>query len=790
MPALDLIVGTGPSKDTGIQARTKINAGLSRINDIEPEVAGASTSYLWLSTYEPDRNGTDNQNELLYEAAVEASTDKKTLKIPPGTYRIGGEHFSIPNLAPLRVECDDGVIFLDEGRVLNRATTGTFRLPWGIMFDSCEDIDWTGGIFKTAGTGLTGSSTGTFNSANHELRKPVLGFIDCGRVRLRRIGHWGNPGQGISGTDRAAIVAALSLTPTANEWAYFAHRGSFFSAYRCRDIVREDCYLVADTCDREQVGFCDSDVVRWHRERSESEGSNFFSLGKIIGCRDVKHGGHLVKDQSTGSLVDMIGDDIHYYGANLDYPNGKAGDVSQEWGPANQPVRRTLIEKVYTNGRGVVNAGGTTEEMEAGPITDLVVRDCRFNIGETDFSTDLAPSFQACTDITSINDVFVNNFPFGRSWNAGGGTGTVKLVNAKLTWTKPAASVASARRQSISPGLIVYENCDWLQNASLAGASNGLASFTFGKDADVAEGRHLIVGGRYRDASYAIAAGTTVEFRGADLTNVAFTFADDTTGKVALIDCIRDGIPTGNWSAEAFTASTKFGTPAIRKEMDEFNAYICALKEIGAWGLIDSAGVLVTGKNDQYLVNLKTPYLYRPAAGGSPVWTRLAGVAGDGSSVWINLNFGPTTSGIKYLKDSAYIAVWTGGSNATSSAAVLSQTVAGNILLTPRTASDQVNIRINDGSTAAPANTDSRGDFAAWRTGASARNWGINGVTGAGDTQASTDFTAGNFTLFRRSSTYSAATAFLWMIGGGGLGAKNADLYYAKRYFLQARGAI
>lgn len=484
--------------------------------------------------FDLDPLGVNFSTDGLLALFKTASRQQRAGVILPGRYTID-RHLLVESLSDLKLVGGRGVTIEDAGRILRKANNAAdFRLPWGVEFVDCGDVDIDGVLFKTVGTNLGGSSSGTYDATNYELRKPVIGFLGCERVRFRRCGHQGNPGQAM---DTAAVASTNPVTP--GDYAYASLRATFFNVNECFDFIREDCYLVADSCDREQVTFCNTELFEWHRERSVSEDTNFASLGKIIGCKKGVHGGHYVRDLNTTSLIDVIGEDIRFYGANLDFPNGKAYDISQEWGPANQPSRNLRCSNVNSTGRGIVCVGGTVEEMEAGPITDCIIEKCRFNIGETDFSTDMAPSFQGITDVLSIDDVFVNNFPFGRSWNVAGGTGAVRIVRPKLTWTKPSSLVAQARRQSISRGLILYEDVDWLQNASLAGSNGGLASFTFGKDADATTAAHVLRGGRVRDASWAIAVDTTVELHNVTLE----TFATTGSGTLLAFNCTLNGKP-------------------------------------------------------------------------------------------------------------------------------------------------------------------------------------------------------------------------------------------------------
>ena len=242
--------------------------------------------------FDLDPGGRADSAAGIVQAIEEGSRTGRAVVFPPGVYAYDSRHIALTGLADVTVRCEPGVVFRDRGRIVTGPDGEDFQLPWGFAFRDCPGaIDWTGGIFESLGAGLRGSSAGSFDAGNAHLRKAVLGFERCtGRVRLRQVGHRGNPGRGIAGADRTRMLRALGLDPTPNQYASISGNGAFFFAYDCPDIRREDCYLVADTCSREQVMFVGCSGGG-RNERSWSEGQNMASLGKVIGCRDFDIGG-------------------------------------------------------------------------------------------------------------------------------------------------------------------------------------------------------------------------------------------------------------------------------------------------------------------------------------------------------------------------------------------------------------------------------------------------------------------------------------------------------------------
>ena len=527
-----------PGKRLLRPTRRAFVGGLAALLALRP---GQSQAFVANSArFDLDPGGRRDSAAGIAQAIEEGARTGRAVVFPAGVYSYDSRHIALTGLGDVSVSCEPGVVFRDRGHMVTATDGEPFQVPWGLAFRDCPgSIDWTGGIFESLGSTLRGSSVGSFDATTVHFRKPVLGFERCtGKVRLRRIGHRGNPGRGIMGTDRQAVRRALGADPTPNRYAALGGYGAFFFAYDCPDIRREDCYLVPDTCAREQVIFVGCSGG-WRNERSWSEGRNMASLGKVIGCRDFDLGGFEVRDTTRASIVDIIGENISFTDSNLECPNSKACDVSHEWGHANQPIAGIRIERIRSTGRGVINATvkSTEAQVAAAPITGVLIRDCRFNIGRTDFSDDVSMQLRGIIDVTIEDMAFENESPCGYGHQGEGGR-SIRVRDCTMRWTQAADAVDNNNRQFIASGLNEYEDCAIVANASKAAEGGGLARLPF-SGSDVG-GRHVLRGGTITDTRLLIAGGARVELHGTELSRCSWDVED---GSISFAGCTLDGQP-------------------------------------------------------------------------------------------------------------------------------------------------------------------------------------------------------------------------------------------------------
>lgn len=380
---------------------------------------------------------------------------------PSGIYLFSVQHIEFVAKNNISVVCDMDATFRDAGRLITGANGNINRIPWGIEFVNCNDIQWVGGLFETSGTGYTGSSTGFFNASNYTLRKPVLGFYTCDNVKLYKVKQSGNPSVGIAAVDRDVIISSLGLTPTPAEYAYFTLRSAFLNMYDTTNIVVEDQELVADTCAREQLTFVDCEYVNIVRPKSISVGNNFVSMGKVIGCNNVVLSQCQVVDTGTGSLWDFIGKNITFCDTQIDYPNGKLCDISHEWGPANQPSDNIVVTDCSTTGQGVTNVTGssTTAQVVNNPITNVTIRNIRVQTSKTNWTSDVEWVRLPTVSTYTIHDGYVENGSIGFTHSNNGGA-YVALYGLRFRWTVATGSISVNGRTFTFPTQGYFFNCD------------------------------------------------------------------------------------------------------------------------------------------------------------------------------------------------------------------------------------------------------------------------------------------------------------------------------------------
>lgn len=770
------------STTAGYSAAAIASADLAYQMKLATEAAAASGDLLF-HTYSPDKTGVASSVTKFKSAASEAGSLVRTLRIPAGIY-LQDADIDIVGIPNLTIEFAPGCIILNTGRTRMKNDGETpFVLPWSMEFNDCPGLKLLGWpTFKTVGA-AGGSSSGAFNYTNYLLRRPVLSLVDSPNWHLQ-VKHEGDPGLGMFNADRDAIIATLSLTPTPIEFEYFAGRSMFFCAYNSPNGFHDRCELVPDTCSREQFGFIGSNSVRSFRPRSVSEGQNFPSLAKIIWCNSFRMEDPQIKDTSFGSLLDVIGDDFVFQGGSLiEYPAGKICDVSHEHTGGNGPTRRSVFRDIRTTGTGVVNAAGSssTEEIEDNPISDMLVDNCRFNIGREDFSSAVSANIPRVISAKYNNMAYINESPVGYTWTNDGGE-LIEVSNSSLTWTKPSGSLATNNRSMIARVLNRYINCDIRANSSLAGSGGGLASLPFSGQS--VGGRHEFRGGSIKDTAISITGGAELRLYGVNLENFSYTAPD---GTIAFFGCTLNGVPTDSLTPEMSSLLARYTPPAPRNAVLSMDAFLRDLAEMGAAPYIERIAVAVADARQNAFVDL---YDAAATLGDFDLTTFIVngGMHGDGTATSVvgNFNFSTAT---KFAQNSAYVGIWGGGAGAAYPNPLFGSSGSGNTYITTRDGSDQAVLYLNS---AAPLTvsgiTDSRGYLSACRTSSTLLTARKNGAVIGTETTASAAPTSTVERIGRRNTAYSSQIWLLRIIGSGELGALDSQIYASARRLLIARG--
>ena len=175
--------------------------------------------------------------------------------------------------------------------------------------------------------------------------------------------------------------------------------------------------------------------------------------------------------------------------------------------------------------------------MAAAPITGLLIRDCRFNIGRTDFSKDASMQLRGIIDVTIEAMAFENVSPCGYGHQGAGGR-SVRVRDCSMVWTLATDALDNSNRQLISSGLNTYERCTIDANTSRTDDGRGLARLSL-SGGDLG-GRHVLQGGSITDTHLAIVGGAVVELQGVALAGCTWSVED---GSIAFTSCTLDGQP-------------------------------------------------------------------------------------------------------------------------------------------------------------------------------------------------------------------------------------------------------
>lgn len=454
-----------------------------------------------------------------------------------GIYLFNSAHVRFTGLSNVKIQCEDGAIFRDAGQKITGANSSVRRIPWGIEFVSCTNIEIIGGQIETQG-GMGGASTGIFDSRNYMLRKPVLGFVNCKSVKLIELKQGGDPGVGINPSAYAEIISAHRLTPTAVDYAYFNLRSAFLNFFNCENILVQDNEIVPNNGGRERFTFAGCSNVSIIRPKSMSSGRNFASLGKVINCRDVMIENCQVKDTSDGSLWDLIGKNITLKNTDIDYPNGKLADISHEWGAANGPSDNITVINCSTTGRGVINVIGlsTAAQVKNNPITNVKVKNIRTGIGRTNWlSKPIEWVRLSAVKSYSVHDCHVINSSFGYPHHYDGGQ-EIDVYDSSFRWTENSASISPRGRNFHVPVRLNFNNCDIDADSTGAGISQlGITG--------VAGALVRFIGCRINDTVFAT-SNPSIEFIDCVMTGVSVSISGG--GRFKYQNCIVDGVLTNS----------------------------------------------------------------------------------------------------------------------------------------------------------------------------------------------------------------------------------------------------
>ncbi|MDF2859290.1 MAG: hypothetical protein K0Q87_5141, partial [Neobacillus sp.] len=102
---------------------------------------------------------------------------------------------------------------------------------------------------------------------------------------------------------------------------------------------------------------CENITVNSLSHHQRNSNITFWSLSKIINCKNISLDGLDIQSDSTGSLIDVAGENITIQNGILDYPLGKLIDITFEWMYLNINSENIHIKNIKTNGAVCISAG-------------------------------------------------------------------------------------------------------------------------------------------------------------------------------------------------------------------------------------------------------------------------------------------------------------------------------------------------------------------------------------------------------------------------------------------------
>lgn len=245
----------------------------------------------------------------------------------------------------------------------------------------------------------------------------------------------------------------------------------------------------------------------------------------------------------------------------------------------------------------------------------------------------------------------------------------------------------------------------------------------------------------------------------------------------------------GSYSAEALAVFAAMTTPPDTPRKNLIDACIVSLKNAGIWTILDSLQVYAAADSQAARVDWVLPSRVATIA-TPPTFTTDRGFTSNGTTQFLDTGYTP---GTQYTQNSATVSIWSRTSaqmgtleNITGAHTAGSRLVAFYL----RNASDSLNMRLNESTGTAIANTDGSGMFTGSRTGASAGQIYRNGSSlGVASLPASSGIPANAFTVCKANTTFSTREAAMFAAGGGMNATQAADFYTAMQTYMTGVGA-
>ncbi|MFE0442752.1 hypothetical protein ACFW0C_08960 [Aerococcus sp. NPDC058936] len=237
----------------------------------------------------------------------------------------------------------NGATLLDLGTPLPVVEGGNTLNPVGIKFVNCENFYVKGLVSDTA---ISVSSNTRIDHGNASLKSATVEFERCLNFDIERPIFKGSQGSNpISG-----YPYYMSLSEALN----FGH----IKIFQSKNVGLIDFELKSSDTTNEVIQIGETDGVRIINSAIDDEANNV-SWGKFIRCTNVTFEKTSYSSNKPTSFIDVSGDEIKFNDLNLNYPNGKLLDATNEWGEIGGPIKNVTLENI----KAIVDVGIFVSKM-------------------------------------------------------------------------------------------------------------------------------------------------------------------------------------------------------------------------------------------------------------------------------------------------------------------------------------------------------------------------------------------------------------------------------------------
>lgn len=228
----------------------------------------------------------------------------------------------------------------DSAKYLSGAGSGPGRIPVGILFENCH-------YFQIKGFKGQSNCNNWFEVSKSDKQNlnPHLEFNNCSKVVL-------------DGIECRGYVGGY-LTLDSADSPYDMMRSCYVTFFQCRDVLINGFNIASGAGGGEFLSLNECENITINKLSHHQGNSNitFWSLSKIINCKNVIVDGLDIQSDSTGSLIDVAGENVTIQNGILDYPLGKLIDITFEWLHLDINSENIHVKNIKTNGAVCISAG-------------------------------------------------------------------------------------------------------------------------------------------------------------------------------------------------------------------------------------------------------------------------------------------------------------------------------------------------------------------------------------------------------------------------------------------------